>query len=135
MIYPPPRKALVFAITVLILWPFITLADQPEVLGNGVTAGDAVPVKALLIDPERYVGKTVVVDGIVTSIGIEDSRRIRISESDGVRAVNLELPPSGFVVPEDAVGRRILAEGRFDRIEPEPGKVGYIIRVTGAVLS
>lgn len=131
----PPRKALALAITLLMLMPGIAMAVQPEVLGNGVTAGDAVPVKALLIDPERYVGKTVVVDGVVTGIEPGDTRRIRISETEGVRAVNLELPESGFRLPDDAVSRRILVEGEFVRIEPEPGKVGYIIRVTGAVLS
>ena len=135
MNYPPARTVPALALAVLLLLHGATAADQPEVLGGGVTAGDAVPVKALLIDPERYVGKTVVVDGVVTEIGIDDSDRVRISETDGVRAVTLELPPAGFRIPGDAVGRRILAEGEFVRIEPAPGKIGYIIRVTGAVLS
>jgi hypothetical protein len=134
MSYPPSPKVLAIAFMVLMLSPKITLAGQPEILGNGVTAGDTVPVKALLIDPERYVGKTLVVDGVVTRIELGIVRRIRISEADGVRAVTLELPSSGFRIPGDAVGRRIIAEGEFARIEPEPGKVGYIIRGTGAVL-
>ncbi len=128
------RNLLVLAAAVLTLLPAVSAANEPVILGGGVAVGDPVPVEALLIDPERYVGKTVVVDGVVTAIEPGNVRRIRISDTDGVRAVTLQLPSAGFRIPDDAIGRRILAEGEFVRIEPKPGKVGYIIRGTGAVL-
>jgi len=132
MIATTARTLLLLAVALWILPA--AAANEPVVLGGGVTVGDTVPVKALLIDPERYVGKTVVVDGVVTAIEPGDGSRIRISDAEGGRAVTLVLPSAGFRLPDDAVGRRILTEGEFNRIEPNPGKVGYVIRGTGAVL-
>ena len=128
------RILLTLSAAALILLPAAAIASEPLVLGDGVTVGDTVPVKALLIDPERYVGKTVVVDGVVTAIEPGDGSRIRISDAEGGRGVTLVLPTAGFRLPDDAVGRRILTEGEFNRVEPNPGKVGYVIRCTGAVL-
>ena len=116
---------------------FFTLcspAAEPEVLGRSVTVQDPIPVRALLIDPERYIDKTVVVDGTVTAIETGDVRRITISAPDGARAITFELPSVGFRIPDDAIGRRIMAEGVFTRIESAPGKVRYVIRGTGAIL-
>jgi hypothetical protein len=116
---------------------FLTLlapATEPEVLGEGVTAQDLIPVKALLIDPDRHLGKTVVVDGTVTAMETGDIRRITIADPDGARAILFELPADGFRIPDDILGRRIVAEGLFEQFEPEPGRVGYIIRGTGAIL-
>ena len=119
---------------VVVLLTLGAYAAEPEVLGDGVTVGNTVQVKALLIDPERYVGRTVVVDGVVAAVDDGDPGRVRISDAAGGRAITLELPSAGFRLPDNAVGRRILAEGEFHRIEPKPGKVGYVIRGTGAVL-
>ncbi len=109
-------------------------AIEPEVLGRGVTVQDPIPVRALWINPERYIGKTVVVDGTVTAVEAGDVSRVTIADPDGARAIVFELPSDGFRFPDDAVGRRIMAEGVFTRIEPRPGKVGYVIRGTGAIL-
>ncbi len=109
-------------------------AIEPEVLGRGVTVQDPIPVRALWINPERYIDKTVVVDGTVTAVEAGDVHRVTIADPDGARAIVFELPSDGFRIPDDAVGRRIMAEGVFTRIEPRPGKVGYVIRGTGAIL-
>lgn len=132
MISPSIRTLLILA-AVAWMQP-APAAGEPVVLGGGVTAGDTVPVKALLIDPEQYVGRTVVVEGVITAIDSNDEGLVRISGPDGVRSVNLELPAAGFRMPDGSVGRRILAEGEVVRVEPGRGKVGYVIQVTGVIL-
>ena len=109
-------------------------AADPQVLGRGVTVRETIPVKALLIDPERYVGSTVVVRGLVAAVEEGEPRRIRIADLEGGRSVRFQLPSAGFPVPPEAVGREILAEGEFLRIEPRPGRIGYVISGTGAIL-
>ncbi len=117
-----------------VFFTFCSPAAEPEVLGKGVTVQASIPVRALLIDPERYKDKTVVVDGFVTAMEAGDVRRIMIADLYGARTVVFELPSDGFRVPDDAVGRRIMVEGVFTRIESTPGKVRYVIRGAGAIL-
>ncbi len=133
MTFPTVRILLVLAATLMMLSAAST-ANEPEVLGRGVTVQDPIPVRALWINPERYIDKTVVVDGTVTAVEAGDVHRVTIADPDGARAIVFELPSDGFRIPDDAVGRRIMVEGVFTRIEPSPGKVGYVIRGTGAIL-
>jgi hypothetical protein len=92
-------------------------ADQ-KTFGAGVTMKDAVPVADLYATPEKYVGKTIRVDGVVTDVCTEMGCWMAIAaDGDKDLVVRLKVDhDKGIVFPISARGKKVSAEGVFERI-------------------
>lgn len=106
-------KGLVAAAIVLLAWP---IAAEETKYGAGVTIEKATPIKALIENPQEFVGKTIRVDGVATAVcehmgcwmaiapeGDEEGATVRIKVEDGV-----------IVLPVTAKGKNVSAEGVFE---------------------
>ena len=101
------------AIGLLLVAP---LGSGETKLGTGVSLKETTAIKALVVEPARYVGKTVRVDGVATAVcthmgcwmavaaeGDEKGATVRLKVDDGV-----------IVFPVTAKGRKVSAEGVFE---------------------
>lgn len=88
--------------------------------GRGVSLKTAVPVKALLEQPQRYVGKTVRVDGTVSAVCQSMGCWLEISDPELGRGVRFKVQDGVIVFPKDAAGRQGSAEGVFEEIASSP---------------
>jgi hypothetical protein len=93
-------------------------ADSGKTYGKGVVGTENIQVSELLAHPDKYVGKTVRVEGVVVDVcemrGCwmdlkSDGGKVRIKVDDGV-----------MVFPVDARGKDAVAEGVFTKIEMTP---------------
>jgi len=95
-------------------------AGEGKTYGEGVGRGEAVKVSELAAHPDKYVGQTVRVEGVIDDVcemrgcwmdlaGDTKSEKIRIKVNDGV-----------MVFPKDAKGSQAIAEGVFTKIEMTP---------------
>lgn len=96
-------------------------AEAPgKVYGAGVSLETAVTVKALLEQPERYVGKTVRVDGTVSAVCQGMGCWLEISDPTIGRGVRFKVQDGVIVFPRDAAGRKASAQGVFEQIVTSP---------------
>ena len=86
--------------------------------GAGVKLAEATPVKDLYASPEKFVGKTVRVDGVVTAVCTGMGCWLAIAPADNPdQAVRFQAEHDGAIVfPITLKGRQARAEGVFVRI-------------------
>ena len=87
--------------------------------GAGVKLTDATPVRDLYALPEKFVGKTVRVDGVVTAVCTEMGCWLAIAPADNTDlAVRFQAEHDGKIVfPITLKGKPASAEGVFVKIE------------------
>ena len=93
-------------------------AGKDEKLGKGVTLAEATPIKALYETPEKFVGKTIRIDGVVTAVCEEMGCWMALAESDkSDQPVRMKVDHSaGIVFPISAKGKKASAEGVLEKI-------------------
>ena len=91
-------------------------AYADEKLGAGVTLPEATSIKALYESPEKFVGKTVRVDGVVTGVCEMMGCWMAIAESaDSKMVVRFKVEDGGPIVfPIKARGKQASAQGVFE---------------------
>lgn len=96
-------------------------AETPgKVYGAGVSLDSVVAVKALLEQPDRYVGKTVRVDGVVSAVCQSMGCWLEISDPAIGRGIRFKVQDGVIVFPKDAAGRKASAQGVFEQIATSP---------------
>jgi hypothetical protein len=122
--------------------------------GAGVKLTKATPISDLYASPEKFVGKTVRVDGVVTAVCTDMGCWLAIGAADSPdQAVRFQAEHDGKIVfPISLMGKKASAEGVFVRIgagdheaeeaagehahsQPKAAEFGnrYQFEVTGAV--
>jgi len=122
--------------------------------GAGVTLAKATPISELYASPEKFVGKTVRVDGVVTAVCTEMGCWLAIGATGNPdQAVRFQADHDGKIVfPISLKGQKASAEGVFVKIgagdheakeaasehahsQPKAAEFGnrYQFQVTGAV--
>lgn len=140
---------------VLIAIVFGVAAQAAETkYGAGVSIATATPIKELYASPEKFVGKTLRVDGIVTAVCTEMGCWLALGAVDNPdQAVRFQADHDGKIVfPITLKGKQASAEGVFIKIaagdkeateaagehaasQPKAADFGrrYQFQVTGAV--
>lgn len=132
-----------------------SLQAAGQSLGVGVKLAEATPIATLYANPERFVGKTVRVDGVVTAVCEAMGCWMALAESaQSPQTVRFKVDHDGAITfPIAARGKRASAEGVFERIDasdkegneaareqlaaqPTASDFGrkYQVKVTGAVV-
>ena len=130
-------------------------AVAEEKLGAGVTIKDATAISDLYASPEKFVGKPVRLDGVVTAVCTEMGCWMALAANDKPgQTVRFKVDHGGAIVfPISAKGKVASAEGVFEKIpagdseaneasreqaaaQPNASKFGtmYQIKASGAVI-
>ena len=107
------RHAMAVVLTAMV---FAVVAQAAETkYGAGVTIATATPIKDLYASPEKFVGKTVRVDGIVTAVCTEMGCWLALGAADNPdQAVRFQADHDGKIVfPIALKGKQASAEGVF----------------------
>jgi hypothetical protein len=127
--------------------------------GAGVGKAEPVKVSELLADPDKYVGKAVRVEGLVTDVCPKRGCWMEVASDKEFQTIRIKVEDGVIVFPMDAKGKIATAEGIFTRrevpaerveamrrhqaedkgipYEPRPvqgPEVHYVIQGTGAVV-
>lgn len=103
-----------------------TLAAQEKKYGSGVSLKDATTIETLLAQPDKYLGKTVRVDGVIT--GVCDMAGCWMEMTDPKadpktsKALRFKVDDGVIVFPVTAKGQRASAEGVFEKVSGEMAK-------------
>lgn len=110
--------------------------------GAGVGGAPLVKISELLAQPDRYQGKVVRVEGLVTDVCAKRGCWMQLASDKEFQVLQIKVDDGVMVFPLSARGKMASAEGVFTRLEipPEPGeaskqpRIGYRIQATGAVI-
>jgi hypothetical protein len=94
------------------------VSDQNQKLGKGVELTEATPIKALYETPDKFVGKTIRVDGIVTAVCEEMGCWMALgADAKAEQVVRFKVGhEAGITFPVSARGKAASAEGVFEKI-------------------
>ncbi len=146
------RHAITMVLVAIVLGVAAQAAETKY--GAGVNIATATPIKELYASPEKFVGKTLRVDGIVTAVCTEMGCWLALGAADNPdQAVRFQADHDGKIVfPLTLKGKQASAEGVFIKIaagdkeateaagehaasQPKAADFGrrYQFQVTGAV--
>ena len=96
----------------------VVSAAGDEKFGKGVSLTEATSIKALYETPDKFVGKTIRIDGVVTAVCEEMGCWMALGETDKAEnTVRLKVDhDAGIVFPIAAKGKAASAEGVFEKI-------------------
>ena len=102
----------------------VAVVAQEKKLGAGVTLQDATAVSALLEHPDRYVGKTIRVDGVASAVCAGNGCWAAIAEDakPGAKSIRVKVEDGVIVIPITAKGKKVSAQGVFEVVGDDHGK-------------
>lgn len=132
------KKVFCFILAIAFLAALPLLAGEQK-LGKGVTLKTATPVKTLLADPEKYLGKDVMVEGEITQVCQMQGCWIMVKDASSSEPIMVKVDDGVIVFPKDGTGRKVVAQGKLEKVADEAQKEAgasspYRIKGSGAVL-
>jgi hypothetical protein len=100
----------VFSIVIIIGFCCLGCGKKAEQYGE-VPTTSRTPISSILVSPQEYMSKEVVITGVITS----------------------ECPSGGWIVVEEASGHRIYVDMHGSTFAPIPQRVGETVVVKGIV--
>lgn len=96
----------------------IATAADPKSYGKGVSIKDATPLADVLASPSKYEGRTVRVEGYVTSVCAEMGCWLALAptRAKADKTLLIQVEHGVVVFPMSARGSRAVAEGVVERI-------------------
>jgi hypothetical protein len=93
------------------------LAAGGATYGAGVTGSELVKISELRANPDRYVGRTVRVEGVVKDVCPRAGCWMEIASDRPAETMRVKVEDGVIVFPLTAKGKIAQAEGVFTRIE------------------
>jgi hypothetical protein len=106
------------ALVLIAMFAIGTALQADTKYGAGVTIAKATPIKELYASPEKFVGKTLRVDGVETAVCTEMGCWVALGATDNPdQAVRFQADHDGKIVfPITMKGQAASAEGVFVKI-------------------
>lgn len=111
------KRVLLVCCLVTLAGSLASAAEKGTRYGAGVTQETAIKVADLLAAPERYLGKTVRVDGVVQAVCQNMGCWIQIGDDEQGKGIQFKVDDGVIVFPKDGKGRKASAEGTFEKID------------------
>jgi len=93
------------------------VAADGKIYGKGVTGTEIVKISALIANPDKYVGKTIRVEGLITDVCPKRGCWMNIAGDKEFQSVRIKVEDGEIVFPLEAKGKQAVAEGTFSKIE------------------
>jgi hypothetical protein len=112
------RTALPYLLAALVALPALAAppTGEPQSYGDGVTLETTTPIATILADPDAWAGKTVRVEGEVAGVCKAKGCWIELVDPEQ-QSLRIKVDDDVIVFPQDAIGRRAVAEGEVVVLE------------------
>ncbi len=125
-------------LTLMLLAAMPLLAGQQK-LGQGVSIKTATSVKAILAEPEKYLGKEVMVEGEITKVCQMAGCWIMLKDASSAEGIMVKVDDGVIVFPKDGAGKKVAVQGKLEKVADEAQQEAgssspYRIKGSGAIL-
>ena len=93
--------------------PDSAAAAGPEVYGAGVALAETTPIRAIVEEPDAWVGKEVRVEGRVAGVCVKKGCWMELQDPDG-HHLRIKVEDDVIVFPAAAEGRQAVAQGTVE---------------------
>jgi hypothetical protein len=136
-----------FAATAVMLIFVCPLLSADLKLGKSVDIQTPTAIRDILANPEKYVGKEVMIEGEIKAVCQMAGCWIDIKDSSSPEAMQVKVNDGEIVFPKDGAGKKVSAQGTVEKLvldreayiaklkhdEQESGKKADLSKVTGGV--
>lgn len=100
-----------------------TLAAQEKKYGDGVSLKTPTTIETLVAQPDKYLGKTVRVDGVITAVCEMAGCWMELADPKAdpktAKTLRFKVDDGVIVFPVSAKGKPASAEGVFEKVSAE----------------
>lgn len=110
-------KTAIPALVISLVITSAAVAGDGKVYGEPLSGTDTTKISVLMADPDRYVGKTVRVEGLITGVCEKRGCWMSLASDEEFEELRIKVDDGVIVFPLEAKGKRAIAEGEFTKIE------------------
>ena len=132
-------------IVAVVLFLALPLLAAELKLGKPVDIKTPTSIKDILANPEKYVGKDVMIEGDIANVCQNQGCWIDVKDSSSPEAMQVKVNDGEIVFPKDSAGKKVTAQGTVEKLaltkeqyieklkhdEQESGKKADLTKVTG----
>ena len=107
------KKTLLFALIILVS---ITYADGGKKYGKTITLKEKTKVSEILANPDKYVGKKVLIEGPVVDVCSKRGCWIEVGSDKQFEKVKVKVKDGEIVFPMEEKGKNAVVEGEVYKI-------------------
>ncbi len=85
-------------------------------LGKPVKIASPTPIKSILSQPDKYLGKDVRVEGEITEVCQNMGCWINIKDASTNDVIQIKVDDGVIVFPKDAAGKQVVAQGKVEKV-------------------
>ncbi len=135
------------AIPSALLLVLLPLMAGETKLGKPVSVTNPTPINEIMANPEKYLGKDVMIEGEITSVCQRQGCWIDVRDSSFPEPMRVKVNDGEIVFPKNSAGKKVAAQGTVEKLvytkeqylqqlkhdEMESGKKADLSKVTGGV--
>ncbi len=109
--------------------------DKPDVIKRGAAIADdakRVAFADALKEPDKFAGKTVVIEGVVKRICKMEGCWMEIAPESDAQSIRVTFKHHAFFVPKDSDGTKFRAVGEFTVKKLDKEMVEHLVKEDGA---
>jgi RecJ-like exonuclease len=85
-------------------------------LGKPLDIKTATPITDILTNPEKYLGKDVVIEGEITNVCQNQGCWIDVKDASSPVVMQVKVNDGEIVFPKDSAGKKVAAQGRVEKM-------------------
>lgn len=107
------------SLLILVLLLFVTkIKAEGEKYGKEITLKDKTPISSILTSPEKFDGKTVLVEGKILNVCQNMGCWIEVAGENEGEKIMVKVEDGVIVFPKDSKGKIALVEGVVAEVQP-----------------
>ena len=111
------RYFLMFLIAIHLLISAHAAEIKGKTYGKSLTLSEITKVSTIMADPDIYVGKTVLVKGVVVDVCSHRGCWMDIASDAPFEKIQIKVADGDIVFPLDAKGKQAVVEGVLEKLE------------------
>ena len=113
-------RAIVVSCLIVAAAVFAASAGEGKSYGKGLSGEEITKVSEIYAQPDKYVGKTVRIEGLVTDVCLKRGCWMMIAGDKEFESLRIKVDDGVITFPAEAKGKRAIAEGVLAKIELTP---------------
>ena len=109
------KKVCVAILGVAVFLALPLLAEEVK-LGKPIAVESATPIKDILSQPQKYLGKDVRIEGEITEVCQNMGCWINVKDASTSEVIQVKVDDGVIVFPKEGAGKKVIAQGKLEKV-------------------
>ncbi len=109
------RKICLVIVGITALATLPLLAEELK-LGKPVVLTSSTPIKDILSQPDKYLGKDIRIEGEIVEVCQNMGCWINVKDASTNQTIQIKVNDGEIVFPKDGAGRTVIAQGKLEKV-------------------